>query len=137
MAVQGNFVDAVEAIVARADDVQLAKRDGKKRTALHIAADEGYVDIVRILLGNMDPNDVWNADHLGDTALHKATASAHRDVVKLLLRRAADADDLMIQNNLRQTAREVAVTRRDKRIIRLIEDCEESSQAGSREPQEQ
>ncbi|KAM5526945.1 Vegetative incompatibility protein HET-E-1-like protein 16, partial [Fusarium oxysporum f. sp. phaseoli] len=128
MAVQGNFVDATEAILAIADSVQLATRDDKKRTALHIAAEQGFIDIVRILLERMDADDVWNPDIMGDTALHKAAASGYRDVVKLILGKVVDGDDLMLRNGVGQTAREVAVLRRDKRVIRLIEEQEKKYQ---------
>jgi ankyrin repeat protein len=124
MAVQGNFIDATEAIVAVADAIQLATRDDKKRTALHIAAEQGFLEIVRLLLNRMDADDVWNSDIVGDTALHKAVASGHRDVVKLILGKVVDSDDLMLRNGAGQTAREVSVLRRDKRMMRLIEEHE-------------
>lgn len=61
------------------------------------------------------------------------TETGHEDVVKLILRKVVDADDLMLRNTIGQTAREVAVTRRDKRVIRLIEEQEKKYQVNLEE----
>jgi ankyrin repeat protein len=124
MAALMDYLDTAEALVDAGDKAQIAIRDEKRRTALHIAAEEGHVNIVKSLLAKMDVDDVWNTDASGDTALHKAAAGTHREVVRLLLGKVTDLDDLTQRNDMGQSAQDLAKARKDKRIVKLIEEAQ-------------
>ncbi|KAF2094218.1 ankyrin [Rhizodiscina lignyota] len=128
MATLTGSLSIVEALVNAGNESQIATTDEKRRTALHIASEEGSVDIVECLLEKMDVDDVWNSDVSGNTALHNAAANSHREVVKLLLSKVTDLDDLTRENNMGQSAYDVAQARKDKRISKLIAATRENAE---------
>ena len=68
-----------------------------KRTAFHIACNEGHAKIAEFLIKNSEEFeiDLYARDYFGDTAFHLAIQ--HTSIVKLLIEKSRDLD-LNIKN---------------------------------------
>ncbi|XP_074355485.1 uncharacterized protein LOC141695129 [Apium graveolens] len=111
----------------------LVKRDGLKRTALHLAADYGHPQVVEVLidaarrnLPSSSANNQTNCflsfigqatDQMGNTALHLAVLNGNVAIVKLLIE-ADPNDSLHVQNNEGKTPIYIAAEKGYKVIIK-------------------
>lgn len=74
----------VKQLIAAGDDVDLTL----KRTALHVAAENGHREIVELMVRNRANIDA--TDHLGRSPIFYAMRTGHRDIVWRLLEAGAD-----------------------------------------------
>jgi ankyrin repeat protein len=81
-------VDAVKLLLEHGADVKV--EDGRWKTPLHNAAEEGKTDVVRLLLERW-PEGIRVKDREGKTPLHSAAQLGRVKVVKLLLERWPEA----------------------------------------------
>ena len=96
-------------------DVKLVL-DGRKNTALHLAAEYGRVKVVRYLTkeGHADVNQL---NYGGETALHSAAANCQIEGIKLLIRSGADANTYDQKGN---TPIWEAVQSEDIQLVKLL-----------------
>jgi len=83
---------------------------------LHIAVRYGHVDISKILLGTSQVN-ISEQNNDGNTALHIASTMGHEKLVDMLLNAGSP---VTTKNNVGDTARDIAIQNRFKKIAKLL-----------------
>eukprot|EP00019_Armaparvus_languidus_P005129 CAMPEP_0168596482 /NCGR_PEP_ID=MMETSP0420-20121227/10044_1 /TAXON_ID=498008 /ORGANISM="Pessonella sp." /LENGTH=591 /DNA_ID=CAMNT_0008633049 /DNA_START=69 /DNA_END=1844 /DNA_ORIENTATION=+ len=89
--------DAIQKFLKEHQNTQdvVNKADYDKRTALHLAAEEGHMETVKLLLTH--GADVNALDRWGATPLAGATANFHPEIATLLRENGAHLNDVVVQ----------------------------------------
>ena len=94
-----------------------AMKDGKKQTALHLAAANGHSSVASLLIDRGAEKEAKNAEK--QTALHLAAANGHSTVVRLLIDRSADKE---AKDTEKQTALHLAAANGHNSTLKLLVD---------------
>lgn len=96
-------------------DIRVADKD--KKTAFHIAAENGNVSVVRLLLREVLLEGSANIqDSIGRTALHLAARNGHTEVVEMLLQNV----DANIKDSTDETALHLAAQNGHTEVVKAL-----------------